>query len=294
MYYRRKVILALLQGFDNKLEKLSLQKLLFLFTRMQKERDFDFVPYKYGCFSFQANADLNILSKYGLVQQSEQAWEKVSEENFMAGLKKTDKDILQAIKQLYKGKSASDLISITYKRYPYYALKSKIAEKYLSQEEIYNLDRFVSKSEGNCLYTIGYEGISLEHYLNKLIKKDIKVLCDVRKNALSMKFGFSKSQLKNACEGVGITYLHLPEVGINSDQRQELNSQADYDRLFEKYVVDTLPNTKDTQSYILELLKEYGRVALTCFEAQSCQCHRSHLAQAITELPQFSYQLQHL
>jgi hypothetical protein len=39
------------------------------------------------------------------------------------------------------------------------------------------------------IYTLGYEGISLEAYINKLIKNDVKLLCDVRKNPLSRKFG---------------------------------------------------------------------------------------------------------
>lgn len=294
MYYRRKILLSLLQAFDNKLEKLSLQKLLFLYTRMQKEQDFDFVPYKYGCYSFQANADLNTLTKYGLVQQTEHTWEKVSQENFITGLKKNDKEILQAIRLLYKGKAAAELISITYKKYPYYALKSKIADKYLSPEELSGLGKHISKSTETCLYTIGYEGVSLENYLNKLIQRDIKVLCDVRRNALSMKFGFSKTQLKSACEGVGILYVHLPEVGIDSSQRQALSQQTDYDRLFKKYVSDMLPHTRETQAFILQLLQEHNRIALTCFEAQSCQCHRSHLAKAISELPEFTYQIQHL
>ncbi|MCB0376586.1 MAG: DUF488 domain-containing protein, partial [Sinomicrobium sp.] len=190
-----------------------------MFSNMQKEQAFDFVPYKYGCFSFQANADLNTLTKYGLVRKTEKGWEKSSEENFIPGLKKGDKDILLAVKELYKGKTAAELIKITYKKYPYFALKSKIADQYLSPEELANLSKYVAASDETCLYTIGYEGVSLENYLNKLIRKDIKVLCDVRKNALSMKFGFSKNQLKTACEGVGIAYHHLPEVGIDSDQR---------------------------------------------------------------------------
>lgn len=294
MYYRRKILLSLFQAFNDSLDKLQLQKLLFLFSNMQKEQAFDFVPYKYGCFSFQANADLNTLTKYGLVRMTEKGWEKASDENFISGLKKSDKDILQAVKALYKDKTAAELIEITYKKYPYFALKSKIADQYLSPEELANLSKYVATSSETSLYTIGYEGISLESYLNKLIRKDIKVLCDVRKNALSMKFGFSKNQLRTACEGVGIAYYHLPEVGIDSDQRHNLNNQADYDRLFKKYVSNILPNTIQTQQFILDLLQEHGRVALTCFEAHSCQCHRSHLAKAITDLPQFSYPLQHL
>jgi hypothetical protein len=50
VYYRRKVILALLESFDGELGKISFQKLLFLFTRHQEKPAFDFVPYKQGCF----------------------------------------------------------------------------------------------------------------------------------------------------------------------------------------------------------------------------------------------------
>lgn len=261
---------------------------------MQKEQGFDFVPYKYGCYSFQAHADLNTLAKYGIVRQTEQGWDKVSEENFINSLKKTDKEILRLTTYLYKGKTSSELIDITYKKYPYFALKSKIADQFLSPEQIASLNKYINKKDKTCLYTIGYEGASLEKYLNQLIENDIRVLCDVRKNSLSMKFGFSKSQLKAACEGLGILYYHFPEVGIQSDQRKDLNTQADYDRLFKRYISETLPQTIDKQEFILSLLVKHQRVALTCFEANSCQCHRSHLADAITKLPQFSYQLRHL
>ena len=66
MYYRRKIILALLEALGRDVSAKSLQKYLFLFTRRQvDEKAFDFVPYKYGCFSFQANQDLVALSKQG-------------------------------------------------------------------------------------------------------------------------------------------------------------------------------------------------------------------------------------
>ena len=46
--------------------------------------------------------------------------------------------------------------------------------------------------------TIGYEGLSLEQYIVTLLINDVRVLCDVRKNAYSQKFGFSKNQLAKA------------------------------------------------------------------------------------------------
>ncbi|NKQ99684.1 DUF488 domain-containing protein, partial len=116
----------------------------------------------------------------------------------------------------------------------------------------------------------------------------------VRNNPLSMKYGFSKSQLMNACVSVGIQYIHFPEVGIVSEQRQSLTCQADYDRLFARYAKETLSHTLSTQEKILQLLIEHQRVALTCFEANICQCHRKHLAEAIIRLPEWNYELIHL
>jgi uncharacterized protein (DUF488 family) len=109
-----------------------------------------------------------------------------------------------------------------------------------------------------------------------------------------MKFGFSKSRLKSYCESLGIAYLHFPEVGIQSDQRQELNTQTDYDTLFKHYSNTTLSNTSESQQTILELLKQYKRIALTCFEANISQCHRKHLAEKIKSLSGFKYTVKHI
>ena len=50
-------------------------------------------------------------------------------------------------------------------------------------------------------------------YLNLLLTNSVTLLCDVRRNALSRRYGFSKSTRSKACEGVGIRYEHLPELG---------------------------------------------------------------------------------
>lgn len=295
MYYRRKIILSLLQVFNSELEKIQLQKLLFLFTRYQKDKKaFDFVPYKFGCFSFQANADLLTLKKYGIVTESDKFWKKEDEVNYLNELKIEDKKTINDFKIIYANKNSDDLIKLTYKRYPYYSINSTVAEKHLTNEELKSLDDYRCFEDEIVLFTIGYEGITLETYLNKLIKNNIKVLCDVRKNALSMKYGFSKSQLMNACNGVGIEYIHIPEVGIDSEQRKELNTQIDYDSLFKIYKEKNLKESIDSQTKILTLLTNKKRVALTCFEADICQCHRKHLSEAITNLKDFKYRLEHL
>lgn len=294
MYYRRKILLALLETFDNRLEKISLQKLLMLVTKQQQKPDFYFVPYKFGCFSFQANADLATMTKYNQVNAEGNSWVKTDSEKYLLSLKESDRQAIRYIKLQYGGKNADELIKHTYIKFPYFAVNSTIAKDRLSQEEYQKVLEARPKITKTILYTIGYEGISLEEYLNKLILNDIKVLCDVRKNSVSMKYGFSKSQLQNACEGVGINYVHIPELGIDSDKRQELNTQNDYNKLFSLYRSDILSQTTELQKKLLTLLIEKKRIALTCFEANICQCHRKHLAEAIVKLPGFEYELRHI
>lgn len=294
MYYRRKILLGLLEAFDNRLEKIQLQKLLMLVTKQQQKPDFHFVPYKYGCYSFQANSDLGTMAKYNQVILQGNEWVKIDNEKYLLSLKERDRQAIKLIKQLYGAKTSNELIKITYIKYPYLAINSTVAKDKLSSDEFDKVLQAKPKSDKTILFTIGYEGLSLEEYLNKLILSDIKVLCDVRRNPLSMKFGFSKSQLQKACQGVGIEYVHIPELGIESDKRQVLNTQSDYDKLFSLYRSEMLTQTLDYQLKLITLLKEKKRIALTCFEANINQCHRKHLADAIVNLSDFNYELKHI
>lgn len=294
MYYRRKIILSLLQVFDNQLQKLSLQKLLFLFTRQQDKPEYDFVPYKFGCFSFSANADLIAMTKHGLLMEEKNGFSKIDQLDYISKLTEKDRENLFSVKKLYGKLSSDALMKLTYLNYHYHAINSVKAEEILMDEDYRKISEAKPKNDKIVLYTIGYEGISLEEYLNRLVRNDVKVLVDVRKNAMSMKFGFSKSQLKNYCNSLNIGYIHVPEVGIQSDWRQELNTQSDYDSLFEKYKESNLTETVSHQEYILNLLIQKQRIALTCFEADICQCHRKHLAEAITRFPQWNYELKHI
>jgi uncharacterized protein (DUF488 family) len=294
MFYRRKVILALLQVFDGSLGKTQFQKLLLLFTKRQEKPDYHFVPYRYGCFSFQAMADISTMQKYEQVTIDNTRICKIDKLDYVTQLKDKDRQALNQLYLLHRGKNYADLIKYTYTKFPFYAINSGIADRYLTKEELEQVESYKPQSAKTALFTIGYEGISLEEYLNKLIVKDMRVLVDVRNNPQSMKYGFTKNQLLNACTSVGIQYIHFPEVGIISEERQELTCQKDYDTLFEKYRKETLSKTLPAQQKIFQLLKEKKRIALTCFEANICQCHRRHLAEAITKLPEWNYELIHL
>lgn len=222
------------------LEKIRIQKLLFLYSQKKKNPEYEFIPYKFGCYSFSANADLNTMVKNSSLLENENFYIKNIADDFIKTLKVEDKKILNEVVQLYGKMNSGNLIKHTYINFPYYAINSTIVDTVLDETQLKKVKNLKKGGTETILFTIGYEGVSLEKYLNKLVTNDVKLLVDVRKNPLSMKFGFSKTLLKKYCESLGIEYIHIPEVGINSDQRQELNTQEDYDALFDVYTLSLI------------------------------------------------------
>lgn len=295
LYYRRKLLLAILEVFGGKLSAIQLQKYLFLVTRLQDEKSFCFVPFKYGCFSFQANQDMSTLETYGYVTIGNREYSLSDKQRgFINQVTLFDQNHIYDVYSKFGSLSQDDLIKYTYVTYPFYAINSSIATELLNYEELQKVNAQRRSKVEKQLFTIGYEGVSLEQYINKLIIEDIHVLCDVRKNAYSQKYGFSKSQLEKACNGVGIEYIHVPNLGIASDKRQDLRSQKDYDLLFSDYERTVLPYQKSSLDYIYNLIENKRRVALTCFEKDPKQCHRTRIANALMKYTNRNYTLKQI
>jgi uncharacterized protein (DUF488 family) len=172
-------------------------------------------------------------------------------------------------------KRGDSLIRVVYKEFPYYAINSEIVSRILNDNEktIVNETRKQFENTEQVLFTIGYESLSVESYINKLIQNNIKLLCDVRNNPLSRKFGFSKNNLKHFLPAIGIEYIHIPELGIVSNKRKRLETKGDYKSLFAEYEM-VLPNKKLYLDKIYEALRAKNRIALTCFEHDPDYCHR--------------------
>jgi uncharacterized protein (DUF488 family) len=282
MFYRRKILLALLEAFDNKLSKIELQKYLFLTTISQREPVYEFVPYKYGSYSFTAWSDIGALCCKGFIKIDENDIVKINNVNYIKELFFEDRDMIKKVKQKSaEFKNSRALMHYVYTYAPYYALNSTVKENYLSVQEIENIENIRPHKSGKALCTIGYEGISIEAYINKLIKNDIRCLVDVRRNPRSMKFGFAKSRLEHICNETGIVYISIPELGIDSEERKDIDSDKSYKLLFNNYTMITLKNTEEQQQKVIDLLKKHKRIALTCFEADINRCHRKILADYI-------------
>ena len=140
------------------------------------------------------------------------------------------------------------------------------------------------RSGSTALFTIGYQGRSVEDYLGMLSRVQVTLLCDVRRNAISRKRGFSGTALAEACECVGIRYEHLPELGISSERRRQIRTGRDRQRLLAEYRGRDLADRSASVQKILRWATSGERVAVTCFERDPGSCHRSLVAAEIERL----------
>lgn len=297
LFKRERLLLTLLDALGGEVGHTDFQKLLFLYTRECEEiPTYEFVPYRFGGFSFSSYADKRRLVESGLLEPDDHQW-RLTEAGCRAARTRPVEPLL--VGQFCRRRAAlrgNALVAEVYRRFPYYATRSEIIDKVIADPvERARIAAARIEPMPAALLTIGYAGKSLEKYLNDLLLSGVTLLCDVRRNPLSRKYGFSKGPLKKGCEGVGIRYEHLPELGIASEQRQELETQADYDVLFEKYERETLPEQTSALARSRDWVKVDGeRVALTCFERLPEQCHRHCVAQAVEQFDKMPLKTLHL
>jgi len=280
---RQRLLLTLLDALRDPVSNMDFQKLLFFYTQdCEKTPTYEFVPYRFGGFSFTSYADKRRLMKAELLVQSDQHWEMTDSGRKTARKEAVLPLVVAGFCRRRAGLRGNALIAEQYRKHPYYAIRSEIVETVLPDAESRKRVAEARPAKAKpCLVTIGYEGKSLEHYLNQLLRAGVTLLCDVRRNPISRKYGFSKGTLSKVCEGVGIRYEHLPELGIDSEERRDLKTQADYDALFAEYERKSLPHQKEALAKIRGWVKAGERVALTCYELLPYQCHRHCVAKAL-------------
>jgi hypothetical protein len=261
-YKRQRFLLSFIRQLNSGVTATDLQKLVFLHTMAYDLDYYEFVPYKYGSYSFQLKEDLDILQRDGFVTLGNARIKAVGEFPKAASFE-------------IVSERGNALIRKAYREHPYYAINSEITGRLFCGEEPerFNNGRRAYAQTEQVLFTIGYEGKSIEAFINTLIQNDVRLLCDVRKNPLSRKFGFSKSKLEHITQTVGIGYVHIPGLGIESDKRCSLETLEDYRHLFEDYA-KALPNRKMFLDEVYTLLQENTRIALMCFELEPEMCHR--------------------
>ncbi len=280
MFYRQKVLLALIEIYGGQLPATDLQKLLFLFCQLINENYYDFFPHKYGAFSFTSYYDKRKLIERELLKDSSN-FELATSTSYISQLESKDRITLRAFASKYRVLRGEELIRKTYLEFPQYAARSEISNTILTENEYKIVSSYWNTNTERTLFTIGYEASSIDQYLYRLILHNVNTLIDVRKNPFSRKHGFSQKDLKNYVEKADIRYFHLPELGIDSHLRKDLNGEDDYKTLFEHYAAEILPAQQPALSTLKQEVIEFSRVAITCFEADYHMCHRHKIAEVL-------------
>lgn len=134
------------------------------------------------------------------------------------------------------------------------------------------------------LFTVGYEGTSIDQFVDFLAKKDVEIIVDVRKNPVSRKKGFSKNRLAQNLSEKGIEYLHLPGLGVPIEWRHKAKAKLmSRDKMFQDYVKKILPKERKDINLIRQLLSEKN-TCLLCFEADASDCHRHRVSDEVRRL----------
>lgn len=130
------------------------------------------------------------------------------------------------------------------------------------------------------IFTIGYQGIGIETFLDLLHTNDIDALVDVRELPLSRKPGFSKTALANSLNSAGIEYVHMANLGCPKPIRDRYREDSNWKR----YTTGFLRHLAAQKAAVRELvdLALKSNCALMCFEADYNFCHRSMVADAVS------------
>jgi uncharacterized protein (DUF488 family) len=131
------------------------------------------------------------------------------------------------------------------------------------------------------LYTIGYEGINIDAFIECLRNNNIKVLADVRQSPHSRKPGFSQKKLKERADTSGIVYKHFQFLGCPVDIRDAYSTSGDWNVYCKNYNL-YLKKHPEAIDEVLPYIRNFS-CALMCFEADPNRCHRSLIAQVIIE-----------
>lgn len=282
MTARQSSLINILSRLDGRTSKLHLVKLAFLLSKESADAPrtaiYEFVPYKFGPYSFTLYYDLSQLAQDGWI-------ETTNTDVRLLGFRKDEpRDLafgfsaeIDRILEEYSDMPVGDLVADVYRRYPWYTAKSQDLSK-----------RAVKLAPAPiAVYKVGYEGLMVDGLMNRLLRAGIAHLIDVRCNPVARRYGFHKSTLQRICTDLGIEYTHIPDLGVPSERRQDLDDQKSYAKVFDWYESELDKSKKAAVAQAVALVKSKPS-ALMCMEADPVCCHRTRLAThiaALTGLP---------
>ncbi|MCF7812456.1 DUF488 domain-containing protein [Candidatus Gracilibacteria bacterium] len=267
---------------------------LFYLSKESENSFYDFHPYHYGPYSLVVDLDCKALANKTFIEIKGRSIEaKLGQEQRKRILDDVGSGNLYKLSNIanrVNNKDFDKLLDALYEEYPYFAINNQKKNKLYKKFD----PRLDSAKQTAGIFTVGYEGVSVDQFFNNLIQNNITTLVDVRHNPRSMKYGFTESTLKKLCQDRRVEYVSVKNLGIPGKLRQELNTQADYDLLFSDFEKQHMPKVKNELSYLKKLLDQNKRLALMCFEKDTCCCHRTIVANHLFDYCEKKYDLIHI
>ncbi len=282
MLNRQKTMLYLVDCCDGELSRLRLVKIAFLLRHescLQQERTFyDFVPYRYGPFSFALYRDMELLAARGFVawQEDRAAAAGAASDRARRLTRSLSDNVRRAVRRFARkyGRTPEErLLRDVYARYPWFASRSE-------RDDLRPASVAPATAPAPAIYTIGYQGRSVDGFFDRLLRCGIRQIMDVRRNPISRKYGFAKKSMSEIARRLDLSYRHVPELGIASASRRHLSGYESYRRLLDGYEREL---ARSHEGDLARLSEEMGRrpTALVCLEADAAWCHRGRLANAL-------------
>lgn len=127
------------------------------------------------------------------------------------------------------------------------------------------------------LFTIGYQGASVEGFVAALKAAGVETLIDVRAVPASRRREFSKRNLAASLEAAGLTYVHLAGLGNPREGRDAAKAGHldDYRRIYTAHLATEA--AREALARATEIAAA-SPSCLMCLEADPAFCHRSMAA----------------
>jgi len=282
MLIRQRTILRLIEKANRPLSRTVVFKLAFLLrheTALAEDPTFyDFLPYRFGPYSFAMHREIEALVSYGYLQAPKSSIGSplvLGDTPNQHKLHAAADAAVDTVLRRYMDVPQSDLLRDVYARYPWYAINTELRELVTTPVP-------ERREATSAIYTIGYHRTSVDSFANRLLQEGIRSVVDVRANPISRKYGFAGSSLQSICRKVGLGYQHFPRLGIPSSKRKGVSGTAGFDALFANYERHTLSSNAKDVAAVSALLKCTPSVLL-CAERNASECHRSRLAFAVAD-----------
>jgi uncharacterized protein (DUF488 family) len=145
--------------------------------------------------------------------------------------------------------------------------------------------------------TIGVYGSTEDLFFNALVKSEVTTFCDIRQRRAvrGSKYAYVNStRLQQKLKSLGINYVHIKELAPSTELRArqkkadavsgvaKINRQKLSELFINGYKHEILENFS-TKTFLEKLPNQSQTVCLFCVERESNACHRSLVAEYLTE-----------